>query len=162
MDHSEAASAAPAIVVSRGTSTTGDPLNIFGDLIYVKLAGKDTQGRLCLMEDVTQPGEGPPLHVHHREDEGFYVLDGDYRFEVDGRQMDAHTGDFFYVRRDIPHTFQNTGSKPGRLLLTLEPAGLEDFFAELSRIEGPPLPEKVVPVFAKYGLELLGPPLAAR
>jgi len=58
------------------------PLNIFGDLVTVKLSGKDTGGAYAVMENVTQPKAGPPLHVHHREDEGFFVIEGDYIFEA--------------------------------------------------------------------------------
>jgi len=130
--------------------------------VTVKLSGKDTAGAYALLENVTQPNEGPPLHVHHREDEGFYVIEGDYVFEAAGKRFEAHTGDFVWVPRDTPHTFQNIGSKPGRLLLTVEPAGVEEFFQELAGLQGPPDPAIVAPIFAKYGLELLGPPLAAR
>lgn len=162
MSHSEETGRHGAAIVSRGIQDGGEPLNVFGDLIYVKLSGKDTNGLLAVMEDVTQPGEGPPLHVHHREDEGFYVLEGSYVFEVDGCRIEAREGDFFWVHRRTPHTFQNVGSAPGRLLITVQPAGLEDFFGELSRLEGPPVPETVAPIFFQYGLELLGPPLSAR
>jgi len=149
-------------VVRSGEAKGQGPLNIFGDLISVKLSGADTEGACSVMEDVTQPNEGPPLHVHHREDEGFYILEGDYVFEIDGRRQEAHAGDFLWAPRRIPHCFQNVGSKPGRILLTVEPAGLENFFAELAAIEGPPDPAAVAPIFEKYGLELLGPPLRAR
>jgi mannose-6-phosphate isomerase-like protein (cupin superfamily) len=150
------------IVVSRDTGRTSEPLNIYGDILYLKLTGKDTQGKYTFIEDITAPNQGPPLHVHHREDEGFYILDGDYVFEVDGRRIAAHTGDFLWVPRDVPHCFQNIGSTPGRILLTLEPAGIEDFFAELATVPGPPDSAKVAPLFFKHGLELLGPPLSAR
>ena len=149
-----------AIVVGRATSRRGEPLNIYGDLIYIKLGGKETGGRYAILEDVTPPGGGSPLHVHHREDEGFYILEGDYLFEADGKRFAAHTGDFVFAPRDIPHRFRNVGATAGTMLLTLEPAGLEDFFEELAAVAGPPDPSKVVPVFLKYGLELLGPPMA--
>jgi mannose-6-phosphate isomerase-like protein (cupin superfamily) len=137
------------------------PLKILGDMVTVKLSAKETGGAYSVMENVTQPNDGPPLHVHHREDEGFFVLEGDYIFEVGGQRMDAHSGDFVWVPRDLPHTFQNVSSKAGRLLLTVVPAGLEEFFVELAAVPGPD-PAALAPIFAKYGLELLGPPIAAR
>ena len=148
-----------ASVVRRAQSRSGEPLQIYGDLMYVKLGGSETGGRYSLIEDVSPPGGGTPLHVHHREDEGFYVLEGEYLFEADGERFEARTGDFVFVPRHIPHRFRNIGNTPGTILLTLEPAGLEDFFVELAAIAGPPDPAKVAPLFEKYGLELLGPPL---
>jgi hypothetical protein len=67
----------------REMRSTG-PLNIFGDLVFVKLGGDYTDGNYAIMETVTPPQGGPPLHRHRREDESFYVLDGEYVFEVDG------------------------------------------------------------------------------
>jgi len=148
-----------ASLIGRARSRRGEPLKIFDDVIYVKLSGQETGGRYALLEDVTPAGCGTPLHVHHREDEGFYVLEGDYLFEADGKLVEAHTGDFVFVPRDIPHRFRNVGKTTGTLLLTLEPAGLENFFEELSAVAGPPEPAKLAPLFEKYGLELLGPPL---
>ncbi len=69
------------------------------------------------------------------------------------------TGDFVFVPRDIPHRFRNIGETKGTILLTLEPGGLEIFFEELAAVSGPPDPAKVAPIFEKYGLELLRPPL---
>ncbi|MBM3773815.1 MAG: cupin domain-containing protein [Acidobacteria bacterium] len=150
------------IPLARGAAPSGRPLNVYGDLVYIKLSGEETGGRLAVMEDHVPAGQGPPLHVHHREAEIFYVLEGDFEFEVAGRGFQASAGDFFYVRRDIPHTFRNAGAGTGRLLITVEPAGLENFFAEIAAAPGPPDPAGAAEIFAKYGLELLGPPLALR
>lgn len=148
-----------ASVVRRATPIHGEPLNIFGDLMYVKLSGEETGGRYSFIEDMTPPGGGTPLHVHHREDEGFYILEGDYLFEADGKRFEAHTGDFVFVPKHIPHRFRNIGSTIGTILLTVEPAGLEVFFEEIAALTGPPDPAELTPIFNKYGLELLGPPL---
>jgi quercetin dioxygenase-like cupin family protein len=126
----------------------------------IKLSGKDTGGRFAVMEDVSQPKAGPPLHVHHREDETFYVLEGEFTFEVDGRRVEATEGDFVFAPRGLPHRYQNRGTSDGRLLITVQPAGLDEFFEDLSRVDAPPSPENMMPVFAKHGLELLGPPLS--
>jgi quercetin dioxygenase-like cupin family protein len=132
---------------------------MYGDTIYVKLGAQDTEGKYSLVENVTEPGGGPPLHVHHRENEGFYLLEGDYLFEADGNRFEGHAGDFVFVPRDISHSFKNIGSTSGTMLVTLEPGGLELFFEELAAITGPPDPDAVAPLFEKYGLELLGPPI---
>ena len=147
-------------VIKRAQARHGEPLNIFGDRIYLKMGSGETGGRYSLLEDVTAPGQGPPLHVHHNEDEGFYVIEGEYLFQAGGKRYKVSTGDFVYIPRDVPHCFRNIGATDGTLLLTLEPGGLEVFFAELAAVEGPPSPEKVAPIFVKYGLELLGPPIS--
>lgn len=148
-----------ATVLRRAQTRRGEPFRMYGDTIYVKLGAPDTEGKYSLLENVTQPGGGPPLHVHHREDEGFYILEGDYLFEADGNRFEAHAGDFIFVRRDIPHRFKNIGTASGTMLLTLEPGGLEVFFEELAAVTGQPDPAAVIPIFEKYGLELLGPPI---
>ncbi len=114
------------------------------------------------METLTPPNLGPPLHVHQREDENFYIVEGDYLFEVDGRRIELLAGDFAWAPRGVPHCFQNFGSAMGRMLITVEPAGIEDFFWEIEAIPGPPDPAKIAPIGAKYGIELLGPPIHAR
>ena len=97
--------------------------------------------------------------MHHREDEDFYILEGRYLFHVGNHRFKVVPGDLIFVPRDIPYCVRNIGSTPGTILLTVEPAGLEAFFKELAAVEGPPAPAKVAPIFVKYGLELLGPPL---
>jgi quercetin 2,3-dioxygenase len=148
--------------VRAGQTAGGEPLNIFGDLVFLKLTGKETGGKWVVLETIAEPGYGPPLHVHHREDESFYVLEGTFLIETNGNRMEAHAGDFLFTPRGTPHTFMSMGPSVGRVLVIAEPAGLEDFFRELAALTGPPDPASVAPIFAKYGLELLGPPLAAR
>jgi uncharacterized cupin superfamily protein len=153
------------LVVAPGATRGPAPLDIFGDRVCVKLAGTDTAGRLAVIEDCTPPLGGPPLHRHGREDEWFYVLEGEYLFEVDGRQERCGAGAAVYAPRGTVHTFQNVGASSGRMLVVVQPAGLDAFFADLdgaTRGMREPDLSVVVPIFEKYGLELLGPPLAAR
>ena len=139
-----------------------EPLDIFGDRILLKLSGADTDGNFTLMECVTQPQGGPPLHRHMREDECFYVLEGAFEFEVDGQRIPAQKGCSVYVPRGSAHAFLNVGDTPGKVLVMVQPAGLDECLAELSAAtKGQPLNMSVaIPIFRKYGLELLGPPLA--
>ncbi len=153
-----------AFVVEPDQSRTAEPLHVLGDLIYVKLSGSDTDRAYAMMEDTTEPQAGPPLHRHDREDESFYVLEGHYRFAVDGQEIKAGPGTFVHAPRGTAHTFQNIGHTPGRLLVTVQPAGLEVFFADLSAATvgmAEPDLKVIIPIFEKHGLELLGPPLAA-
>jgi mannose-6-phosphate isomerase-like protein (cupin superfamily) len=149
-------------LVRAGKSTLGEPLDIYGSLIYPKVTGEDTGGRYAILENVVPAFSGPPLHVHHLEDEAFFVLEGSFVFKVGEQLLQANQGDFLIAPKHTPHCFQNVGAAPGKLLLMVEPAGLEVFFADLAAIPGPPDPARVVPVFHKHGLELLGPPLGQK
>lgn len=141
------------------------PLEIYGDQVRLKLDGNDTGGAYAIFEDVTQPQAGPPLHRHGREDESFYVLEGDYVFEVDGERIHAGPGTAVYAPKGTAHAFQNVGAEPGRLLVMVQPAGLDAFFTDLdAAVRGMrELDLSVVaPIFERHGLELLGPPLSQR
>jgi uncharacterized cupin superfamily protein len=116
-----------------------------------------------VVEEITPSQGGPPLHLHKREDEWLYVIDGKFLFEMNGRRIEASVGSSVFVPRGVPHTFQNIGNSPGRLLAIVTPAGTERFFRALGQLcqNGPPAPTVLRPLFAEYGLELLGSPLAA-
>jgi mannose-6-phosphate isomerase-like protein (cupin superfamily) len=139
--------------------------DIFGDQIWIKLGYADTGGSYAIMEGITPPQGGPPLHRHGREEESFYIMEGDFVFEVDGEKIPAGPGCTVFTPRGTAHTFQNVGKAPGRLLVIVQPAGLDLFFDEVAQVaSGMAQPDLkgIVPLFQKYGLELLGPPLAAR
>ncbi len=153
------------LVVPAGESRSSAPLAIFGNEMWIKLSGQDTDGSYAIIEDRTPSQGGPPLHRHQREDESFYVLEGEYVFEVDGQQIQAGPGSSVFAPKGTAHRFQNTGSTSGRLLIMVQPAGLDEFFKDIDR-EARGMQEVdlgiVVPIFEKHGLELLGPPLSPR
>jgi quercetin dioxygenase-like cupin family protein len=145
----------------------GEALWAFGTLATVKASGETTDGRVAVIEHLAPRGAGSPLHVHHREDEWFYVLDGELTFWVGGEVVDAPAGSFVYGPRDIPHTF-TVASEQARFLLVAEPSGLDAFL----RAAGEPAPRLEIPppateapdiagltaLAAQYGIEILGPP----
>ena len=135
------------------------PLSVAGDQIRILLSGAQTGRTLSIVESVTPPGGGPPPHVHRREDETFFVLDGDVEFLVVDRWVRVAPGSCFFAKRDIPHTFRNAGAKPSRMLTTITPAGFEEFFVEVDRISanGPPTPDQLIAVGKRFGLEFLPP-----
>jgi quercetin dioxygenase-like cupin family protein len=145
----------------------GEALWGFGTLAVVKASGETTGGRAVVFEQLAPRGAGSPLHVHHREDEWFYVLEGELTFWVGGKVVDAPAGSFVYGPRDIPHTFTVT-SEQARFLLVAEPAGLDAFFRAAgepaARLEIPPSPTEppdiagLTALAASYGIEILGPP----
>lgn len=114
---------------------------VLGDLYTFKATGKQTGGTFTLMDQVIQPGGGPPPHIHHREDEAFYILEGRFSFLHGGQQSVLEAGAFMYVPRGLLHTFKNIGEKPGRLLVTVTPAGLEEFFYAI----GTPAADRTTP-----------------
>ena len=92
---------------------------VFGELGVCKTKSEQTGGAYSLFEVVTQPGSGPPPHVQHREDESFYVLEGEYEFLVEGRTLRAGTGSLLYVPRDNLYAHRNVGEGGvGKMLLT--------------------------------------------
>jgi quercetin dioxygenase-like cupin family protein len=152
----------PELVRSNSGKTGCEkPLSIFGEDVYIKVDGKQTGGAWSMIEQVSPPGGGPPVHCHSREDESFYVVEGELLFLVGEERIAAHAGDFLWAPRNIPHTFLNVGAVPSRVTVVMSPSGMEEFFLKLAAIPGPPNPDLIAPLFAEYGLQLLGPPITA-
>jgi quercetin dioxygenase-like cupin family protein len=140
-----------------GTSITGKILNVLGDRVTVKLSAGETVGAATILEIESDPGNGPPMHVHHREDEAYYILEGEYDFHVGGRVIRARAGAFLFGPREIPHRYQVVGASRGRILVFVHPAGLEYFFEEISSatVNGHPDMEKVGAACRKYEIEFV-------
>lgn len=145
----------------------GEALWFFGALATIKASAETTDGRVAVIEHLAPRGPGSPLHVHHNEDEWFYVTDGELTFWVGGQLFTAPTGSFLYGPRHVPHTFTVTSSQ-ARFLLVAEPAGFENFMRALSEpaqaltlppaTSQPPESERVMATAAENGMEILGPP----
>jgi len=145
----------------------GEALWFLGSLVTIKAASETTDGRAAVLENYAPRGDGSPMHVHRREDEWFYVTEGELTFWVGGQVIKAPAGAFVYGPRDIPHTFEVT-SDEARFLLVAEPAGLEKFVrsvAEPARSPTLPPPPSEAPdpaaltaAAAEYGIEITGPP----
>ena len=109
----------------------GEALWFMGFLCTVKASSETTDGRVAVIEHLAPEGVGSPLHVHHREDEWFYINEGALTFWVGGDVIEAPAGSFVYGPRDIPHTF-SVSSPQARFLVVTEPAGFEKFMRALS------------------------------
>jgi mannose-6-phosphate isomerase-like protein (cupin superfamily) len=149
-----------------GAGTTS--LWVMGVLATYKVPSQWTGGAYALFEVATQPGSGPPPHIHHREDESFYVLEGEYEFLVDKRTVMAQAGSLIYVPKGCLHAHNGVGKGVGRMLVTQTPGGLyERFFEEVGRpVEGEAGPgffeerpdaQSIAATAAKYGIEIRSP-----
>ncbi len=146
------------VIVAAGESRTAEPIRLMGQEIRIKVSGKDTRGNFAAGHLTVEPMCGPPLHVHSREDEWFYILKGEFTFEVDGNRVIAGPGSSIFAPRGIPHTFQNFTGSPIEALVMITPADLERFFMEASAAQLSP--QDIAALFEPYGMTLLGPSLA--
>jgi quercetin dioxygenase-like cupin family protein len=138
----------------------------FQQTITVLASAGDTNGLVGAVEVAGPSGAGPPLHVHHREDEAFYVLDGEYSVVVGDEVIAGVPGTWVWGPRDVPHGYQVRSPRGRHLSLTM-PAGFEAFFEEVAdlatrSIDPRTVMSQLAAAAARYGVELLGPPRPAR
>ncbi|MGI4869675.1 MAG: cupin domain-containing protein [Janthinobacterium lividum] len=137
-------------------AAAGTPLTVLGDRLLLKLTSPDTAGRFTAVEQFNEPGTGIPLHRHTREDESFWVLEGQVEFVVGDTTTVVEPGGFVYAPRDIAHSFRAVSATPTRMLVHVWPAGLENMFGELSQLPaGPPDLGQVAAICAHYGIAFL-------
>lgn len=118
---------APKVVtVSEGTKVWA-----MGVLVTVKVKNADTGGAYSVFEDLIPPGAGPVPHTHTKEDETLFVLEGELRAWLGGKQYDVKAGDFVHMPRGVQHYFKNVSDKPTRLLLSYTPGGFEQWFLDI-------------------------------
>jgi quercetin dioxygenase-like cupin family protein len=120
----------------------GRTIAVVGDVYRFLATGEDTNGKYALFDALVDPGGGPPPHVHSREEEGFYILEGEITFTINGERVVATAGMFANMPVGIPHSFKNESSKPAKMLISVAPAGLEKMFLEVgvSLAEGDDVP----------------------
>jgi uncharacterized protein (TIGR02246 family) len=138
------------------------PFLFFGSPTVMRSTGETTDNHFCLLEHLMMPPAlASPYHVHHNEDEAFYILEGTVAFLCGDAWHVAGPGSWVYGPRDIPHGFRVIGTNPARMLLQCAPAGFERFVRELSvPIDGTPAAPDMallVATAAKYGVDILGP-----
>lgn len=148
--------------------TAGEGASVWslGGRFTVKVGAADSQDRFSFVQALAFQSTEPPLHIHHREDEAWYVLEGQMTFYVGDQIFEATSGSFVYAPMGIPHTF-TVDVEPTRVLVFASPAGFEHFALELGEpatddrrpddLQVPP-PEALGPVAERYGIEVVGPP----
>ncbi len=136
---------------------SGGQLKIAGSQTFHKIKGSATNGVFSVIEFVTPPGKGVALHVHEREDELVYLLEGEIEVTLGNQKMKAVPGVMALLPRGIPHGFTNIGNKPSRLLDTILPGQFDNYFVELAALyaAGDPSGEQVDALSRKYRIKYL-------
>ena len=140
----------------------GTAIWFLGTLMLVKAGAEATQNAFTLIEQLLPPGFAPPLHVHHAEEEAFYILEGRLAVTCGDRTWQVSPGSWVFLPRGVAHTFRVEGATPARLLQITAPAGFERFAAEVgepaqAQTLPPPTPpdvQKLVAVAARYHIEI--------
>jgi mannose-6-phosphate isomerase-like protein (cupin superfamily) len=146
------------------SSDEGEARWWFGTLAVIKTTAAETDGQLTVVEVTSPPGFEAPLHVHHRDDEGFWILEGSATFEIGDRTIEAGAGDYLFGPRDIPHRY-TVGESGCRMLYIMVPGGMEEVVRATSepaaRRTLPPPPDEepdidaIKEIVRAYGYELL-------
>jgi mannose-6-phosphate isomerase-like protein (cupin superfamily) len=148
------------IHVASGQDRFGKKIQIGKSVLDCKISGKDTHGILYVFESSqNHREEGIPLHMHPDLDETFYVLEGKVKITVGDETYRLGPGDTIFAPRNIPHGWVTNSAKPSKLLIIVQGAGkMETFFEEFSKLKefSPPL---IAEIYARYNMELMGPPL---
>ena len=139
----------------------GRKVHVFGVVLTLRVPSAVTGGDFAIWEESAPPGVGPPRHIHHRMDEAFQILEGHYQVWYDDRIHELGPGAMAMIPKGAPHTFRCVGPAQGRMLTTVVPGGLDDFFVEIET-RGFKLPDDIQQLMAlgaRYGHEFVGPPL---
>ena len=126
----------------------------------IKISSADTNGDLAVFEQSgLTPKGGPPLHIHPFQDEWFFVIEGEYLFQVGDDKYPMKQGDTIFLPRNIQHAFVQLSEK-GRMIVSYQPAGkMEDFFKLTNKWTSPPTKEEIVKIFADHDMKIVGLPL---
>jgi quercetin dioxygenase-like cupin family protein len=147
-------------------SDEGRTIAVVGDLYRFLATGDETDGKYAMFEAIVPPGGGPPPHTHSREEESFYILEGEITFTVGDKQIVATAGTFANMPVGSLHSFKNATEKTARMIISVAPAGLEQMFFEIGqpvKLGDQPSPpskaeiEKLLAVAPSYGVEIRVP-----
>jgi mannose-6-phosphate isomerase-like protein (cupin superfamily) len=163
--HAQAATAPPIAKVPAGEDRLGEHHTIGVSTTSFKVLTGESAGALFLFEHRNVAGKkgGPPRHVHHNEDEWFYVIEGNYIAEVGSTRVELNPGDSILGPREVPHAWAFVGDTPGRVLIAFTPANkMEAFFRENEKRPHGTEYMNDAAVYHAHGMELLGPPLPVK
>lgn len=149
-------------VVPADTSRWGELVRADPFIPFTKVSTKDTGGAWSMFEGIAPPGARVPLHLHHDQEEWFWVLDGTFTFEVGGEQFELTQGMSLLAPRGVPHRWKNSNDSQGRMLVLVQPAGMVEVFFDRFRQLSPEKQqdhELVNQMFAGCEMKVVGPPL---
>jgi quercetin dioxygenase-like cupin family protein len=156
-----ASTAGKAALVPGGEDRQGEHHSIGISTTDFKVLTQDSGGALFIFEHTNHKKGGPPRHLHHNEDEWFYVLEGAYIVEVGSERFQLKAGDSILAPRELPHAWAFAGDTPGKALIAFAPANkMEAFFRDNAKHFSGGNYANEAEIYRAYGMELLGPPLA--
>ena len=138
-------------------SDEGRHFNIMGAMMTYKVTAEETGGAYSLAVETTPPHGGIPLHVHSREDEAMYILEGEYEIQCGDQLFRATAGTFVFLPRTVPNRYLNVQATPGKFLHIASPGGFEKLVEETSQVatSGAPDMQKVKETARKHGIEFV-------
>lgn len=150
--------------VAAGADHFDEELLFMGGRFYCKVSAKDTDGDLCIYDTVRWEKGGPAMHLHHHQDEWFYVVRGEFIIKIGDDTFELRPGDAAFAPRTVPHAFANISEGEAQMLVLFQPAGsMEEFFTEASKISKSvhtgEWSEASKMLSRKHGMEVVGPPL---
>ena len=150
-----------AVFVPAGKDRFGDHLRLLdGAPLDGKVSAKDTNGRLYVFEHKEMGKGGPPRHLHPEQDVWFYVVKGEFAFEVGDERFTLKASDSVFAPKKVPHVWACVSETPGTLLLAVQPAGTtEAFFKALANFSKRPAKEELEKLFEAHGMKVVGAPL---
>jgi quercetin dioxygenase-like cupin family protein len=145
----------------------GRTIGIVGDIYRFFVTGEETDAKYAMWEAIVPPGGGPPPHIHSREEEAFYILEGEITFQIGDQPLLAKAGMFANMPVGCLHSFKNKSNRPAKMLISVAPAGLEQMFFEVgvplargATTAVPPTKEEIerfMAVAPRYGIEIRMP-----
>jgi quercetin dioxygenase-like cupin family protein len=133
---------------------------INANILDLKISGNDTNGELAIFEQTSiSQGRGTPLHIHPFQDEVFYVIEGEYFFNVGNEKYSLGVGDSIFMPRKVPHAWTQVSNK-GKMTVIFQPAGkMEEFFITMAGLKNEPTSEEIAKIFTENEMQIVGPPL---
>ncbi|MCB0650037.1 MAG: cupin domain-containing protein [Saprospiraceae bacterium] len=149
--------------VKAGEARFGEHYKMKGvtlNTLDIKISTEDTEGDLAVFEQTgLTPNGGPPLHIHPFQDEWFYVIEGEYLFQVGEDRYEMKAGDTIFLPRNVQHAFLQL-TETGKMIVSYLPAGkMEAFFQTTDQWNTPPSREEIAQVFLDHDMKVVGPPL---
>lgn len=163
MAQAQTSAASAGFKVGHSADRYQQELLIMGGQFDCKVSSRDTNGELLIYDTRREEKGGPALHLHHNQDEWFYIISGEFIVKVGSDTLSLGPGDSAFAPRKIPHAFAKVSEGPAQMLVLFQPAGsMEDFFHQMAKL-GKEIPKgqekKLKELWHEHGMEIVGPPL---